>query len=1301
MRKFATNYFDIKLFLFSFIIFTQLGLSQTTIFSENFDGTFPNSWFIGNDGGISTLKWGINSYRKASGTYSGFCAANGTSSNTYPNSLSTYMERRNISLSGYTNATLTFKYYLNTEATNDKFTINIRLQDGSWVTPMNVSGNQSASGWQTKSIDLSSYCGQTGLFIQFRFDSNTSITSEGVWVDDISLTASTTVRTLTVTGNLTFTVNVSPNDNNGLGSGQVSITRSYYNSTVVTLTAPSSVVGAGFHHWEKNGVQVSTSVSYQITMDNNYTVNAVYARNMQITGKVALASGTGVSGVSITFSGYASPAITDANGNYIQSVSYGWTGTATPSLTSYTFSPTSKSYTNVVLDKSGENYTATTNTYIISGKVNMNNWPNNGVSGFVVRATNTVSPDATYNSPVSGTDGSYIISNVLNGSYNLSVVNTADYTTTVTNPLTVSNANVTGKSITLEGRATAQVRIVGPSSFITGQPFDVTVYLKNISNIVNTLTGYLDISFPDNPNVVVKSHTFSSQSIYDPGQNIYPAIGNPFPATDRLVEAVWSGSIGNNEERQIVLTITPSISTTNLNIRYRGIIFDKYDPTSSSAPNTTDQQGWPTKVLTIPAISLPNIIVKANRVDLTGGNHLTISKEAFIRGRYDRLATISDQDQFNSCLKYMREGLWVKLTIKNPTSQTQIGTIQTKVKYPDGTERIIDPDHSIWGLNGWALVLTAGQSKDINIPVYPDNGTLDPFSDVIDGEYKIFFKFKEDFPTLPDLVVQVNSNELQHPVRDTLGQSADFNFSEYLTPPTTIEYFNHVIDFCNIAIALFGNGGAKDPIDYLDNFDNLFGDIREAMINAANSQVELISQSQNQTSIMTKWQNRTFYPDGNSGPQKMLFDRVTATIDIKVPSASPFAQISNPELSNSIRNYTDSDGNKHTTAVWWIYGVDRQIIWNQSNQWNTKSISITHTSDIEVNFAVMFEFGPYNGKPSVDEDGAIINYNKWITSPQDVYWVRVSADQSNLIASGTGIQSITYNNLSLNNWGDISVNVIAPSDGIYYVKIFGGNLLPPNWEWQYTSSNSVSLIGGQSIPFLFSVKPNTSDEIFQFWLYKQSWIPGIYFVSNKVTVDISAPLPIELFSFKSQVTFNIITVFWETKTEYNSEKFEIERKSLTTEWSKIASIAASGNSNVAKQYSYKDRELNSGKYCYRLKMIDNDGRFKYSKILETEVAIPKNFELSQNYPNPFNPSTKIDYQLPVDTKVLLEIYNITGQKVVELVNKVQTAGYYSVDFNSFSLGKNITSGIYFYRIIGEDKTTGNEFSTIKKMMLLK
>jgi hypothetical protein len=201
-------------------------------------------------------------------------------------------------------------------------------------------------------------------------------------------------------------------------------------------------------------------------------------------------------------------------------------------------------------------------------------------------------------------------------------------------------------------------------------------------------------------------------------------------------------------------------------------------------------------------------------------------------------------------------------------------------------------------------------------------------------------------------------------------------------------------------------------------------------------------------------------------------------------------------------------------------------------------------------------------------------------------------------------------------------------------------------------------------------------------------------------------LPVELTSFTISNNSRSVQLNWVTGTEKNCAKFDIERALVKTNeksvmWVTSGTVSASGTSTSTMNYLFTDKNMQSGKYQYRLKMIDYDGSFQYSNIVETEIALPKNFDLSQNYPNPFNPSTKINYNLPFDSKVVLEVYDIKGVRIGQLVNEEQPAGYYSVDFNSSLIGKNIPSGVYFYKITSVDKITGNNFSLIKKMILLK
>lgn len=98
-----------------------------------------------------------------------------------------------------------------------------------------------------------------------------------------------------------------------------------------------------------------------------------------------------------------------------------------------------------------------------------------------------------------------------------------------------------------------------------------------------------------------------------------------------------------------------------------------------------------------------------------------------------------------------------------------------------------------------------------------------------------------------------------------------------------------------------------------------------------------------------------------------------------------------------------------------------------------------------------------------------------------------------------------------------------------------------------------------------------------------------------------------------------------------------------------------------------------------------------SVTFEPPVEIPTSFYLFQNYPNPFNPVTTIRYGLPKDLNVKIKIYDILGRLVTQLVNDVQPAGNYSVNFD----GSAYSSGIYFYTIETPD------FIQSKKMILLK
>ena len=109
---------------------------------------------------------------------------------------------------------------------------------------------------------------------------------------------------------------------------------------------------------------------------------------------------------------------------------------------------------------------------------------------------------------------------------------------------------------------------------------------------------------------------------------------------------------------------------------------------------------------------------------------------------------------------------------------------------------------------------------------------------------------------------------------------------------------------------------------------------------------------------------------------------------------------------------------------------------------------------------------------------------------------------------------------------------------------------------------------------------------------------------------------------------------------------------------------------------------------------------EYGAYLDVEdviASLPTEIELSQNYPNPFNPQTTIEFALKSTQDVRLEVYNVTGQKVITLLDGLAQAGINSIVWDGRDgSGQQTASGIYFYRLTAED----GQCQT-KKMVLLK
>lgn len=263
------------------------------------------------------------------------------------------------------------------------------------------------------------------------------------------------------------------------------------------------------------------------------------------------------------------------------------------------------------------------------------------------------------------------------------------------------------------------------------------------------------------------------------------------------------------------------------------------------------------------------------------------------------------------------------------------------------------------------------------------------------------------------------------------------------------------------------------------------------------------------------------------------------------------------------------------------------------------------------------------------------------------------------------------------NWWPIECS----KNGVVYTSTRGGNFFSSTDNgdtWQNISGNAYKCVA--------------KDIIFD----KDQFV---YMATDEGIWRSLYPTPVELISFTAYAAEGNITLSWQTASETNNKGFEIQRKTpgpsslegVEVNWTILDFVNGAGTAAENNSYSYIDKNPGTGKYTYRLKQVDFNGSFEYSKEIDAEINTPVEFSLRQNYPNPFNPTTIIEFSLPQEENVNLSLYSMLGEKLKVLINEKMTEGMHKYTLDAAAL----PSGVYVYRI----KAGG--FVDTKKLLLLK
>lgn len=144
------------------------------------------------------------------------------------------------------------------------------------------------------------------------------------------------------------------------------------------------------------------------------------------------------------------------------------------------------------------------------------------------------------------------------------------------------------------------------------------------------------------------------------------------------------------------------------------------------------------------------------------------------------------------------------------------------------------------------------------------------------------------------------------------------------------------------------------------------------------------------------------------------------------------------------------------------------------------------------------------------------------------------------------------------------------------------------------------------------------------------------------SAGLSTPLPVKLVDFSAAREGNVTTLIWSTSEESNSDYFDVQRSGDGKVWEKLKTVAAKGESSVEAHYSAVDDSPMGGINFYRLKMVDKDGTFAFSKIRNVEFDLKTGYTL---FPNPV--SDKLNFKSTEDWNSVasIKIYNAQGVEV--------------------------------------------------------
>ena len=195
-------------------------------------------------------------------------------------------------------------------------------------------------------------------------------------------------------------------------------------------------------------------------------------------------------------------------------------------------------------------------------------------------------------------------------------------------------------------------------------------------------------------------------------------------------------------------------------------------------------------------------------------------------------------------------------------------------------------------------------------------------------------------------------------------------------------------------------------------------------------------------------------------------------------------------------------------------------------------------------------------------------------------------------------------------------------------------------------------------------------------------------ISDNITVDAGCLLSVNLTRFDAQCNGNNVLLTWQTASEVNNKKFDIERSIDGVNFQIIGSVKGVGNSTRYNNYSFVDENKIGGLVYYRLTQFDFNGEMNRLSIIASEHTCEENENAEVSiYPNPSLDNAFLSIKLFKRSSIYVEVYNGIGQLVKLIPMQTYEAGHHDINIEVIDL----PSGLYFIKGYTNEKESIHKF----------